>query len=69
MMDKSKEIRLRTAINATPIKYSNVDEIRMYYNTCHSYKKTMEKFNISSKGTLHYILNSRVILGDKPIAI
>ena len=23
-----------------------------------SYKKTMEKFNITSKGTLHYILNN-----------
>ena len=69
IMDIPQEIRRRSAIIATNIKYDNVEEIREYYSKVNSYKKTMDKFNISSKGTLHYILNSRVILGDKPIAI
>lgn len=30
-----------------------------FYADAKSYKKTMEKFGISSKGTLHYILNKR----------
>ena len=69
MMDIPKEIRVKSAISATTIKHGNVLEIREYYNICNSYKKTMEKFNISSKGTLHYILNSRVILCGKQIAV
>jgi hypothetical protein len=41
------------------IKY-NRDEVVDYYNKCgRSRKKTMEHFNISSAGTLHYILSKR----------
>ena len=42
-------------------KYSDelVLEIKEYYNSGHTYKETMEKFNISSKGTLSYIINNR----------
>jgi hypothetical protein len=39
-------------------KWSNeeVEAIRVRYYQLKSYKKVMEEFNISSKGTLHYIL-------------
>jgi hypothetical protein len=58
MMDIPKEIRVRKSINAN-IKYKNIDEIRNYYNNCKSYKETMERYGISSKGTLYYILKNR----------
>lgn len=42
-------------------KYSDelVSEIKEYYKSGHTYKEIMEKFNISSKGTLSYIINNR----------
>lgn len=40
------------------IKYDR-DEVMGFYERCKSYKQTMERFNISSGGTLHYILNKR----------
>lgn len=58
MMDIPKEIRVRKAANAN-MKYKNIDEIRDYYNNCKSYKETMERYGISSKGTLYYILKNR----------
>ena len=42
--------------------YNNDDvvrEIKIFHNRVKSYKKTMEVFDISSKGTLYYILNKR----------
>ena len=38
-----------------------VNRVREYYKKEGSYKKTMEKFGITSKGTLHYMLNVRNI--------
>lgn len=38
---------------------SDVKEIKSYYEKEHSYKRTMEKFGINSKGTLWFILNKR----------
>jgi len=32
--------------------------IRKFHDKYKSYKKTMEKFNITSKGSLHFILNN-----------
>jgi hypothetical protein len=32
--------------------------ILAFYNACKSYKKTADHFRISSKGTLHYILQN-----------
>lgn len=63
-MDKSKESRVRSATIASHsfiMKYnsSEVENIKKYHNEVNSYKKTMERFNISSKGTLHFILNNR----------
>lgn len=37
-----------------------VDEIKDFYASTKSYKLTMEKYGISSKGTLYYLLNKRV---------
>jgi hypothetical protein len=54
MMDIPKEIRVRRSV-----KYKNIDEIRNYYNNCKSYKETMERYGISSKGTLYHILKNR----------
>ena len=64
-MDIPRDIRLQLAMNASKkiIKYplNLVNEIKEFYNNCKSYKKTMEKYNISSKGTLWHILNERKI--------
>lgn len=58
-MDRPEEERLLSAIRATKSsrKY-DATEVKEFYNVCKSYKQTMEKFNISSKGTLHFILNN-----------
>jgi hypothetical protein len=63
MMDIPEQIRIKKAKHASSfIKKYNDDEVIDFYNTCKSYKKTMDKFGISSKGTLNYILkkNSQV---------
>lgn len=58
MFDKSKEVRVKQANIATShIKKYNHEEIYKFYNDCKSYEKTMKKFNIPSKGSLHFILN------------
>lgn len=58
MMDIPKKVRLQKSLYATSfIRKHDKTEVREFYNTCKSYKQTMEKFNISSKGTLHFILN------------
>lgn len=58
-MDKPAEDRLKYALNATSYarKYP-ASEVKEFYKENKSYKKTMEKFGIGSKGTLHFILNS-----------
>jgi hypothetical protein len=60
MLDVPKELRVKSAIHAASFlkKYNN-EEIIMFYELHKSYKVTMEKFNISSKGTLNYILKSK----------
>jgi hypothetical protein len=59
MMDKPKEERLKSALNATSsVRKYDKTEVRAFYDKVRSYKQTMENFNISSKGTLHFILNS-----------
>ena len=57
MMDIPEQIRIKRAKYASSFlkKYNN-EEIIEFHNSCRSYKKTMEKFSISSKGTLNYIL-------------
>lgn len=54
--DRPKEDRIRHGRLAASfnIKYPKelTDEIKEFYNNCRSYKETMGKYNISSKGTL-----------------
>jgi len=63
---KGEETHKRCSKNAASHlkKYDN-DEVRSFYQKCRSYDLTMEKFGISSKGTLHYILNKRVKQKEK----
>jgi len=58
MMDMSPEVRKAKGRYASSFaQIHDHDNIILFYKQKKSYKKTMEKFNISSKGTLHYILN------------
>lgn len=65
MMDVDKEIRIKRSSEAFK-KYSDEEvlEMRRLRNSGLSYKEIMEKFNISSKGTLNYILTKRIL--NKP---
>lgn len=58
MMDIPEQIRIKRAKHAASVfkKYDN-DAIKDFHKKDRSYKKTMEEFGISSKGTLNYILN------------
>jgi len=57
MMDMPKAVRIAKANHATSFvkKYDHAEVLKFYYKT-RSYKATMEKFNISSKGTLNFII-------------
>lgn len=58
-MDQKPEARRRRAIHASSFqqRFPNVLQIRAFYQGCRSYKKTMARFGITSKGTLFFILN------------
>jgi hypothetical protein len=57
-MDIKQEIRISRATYASSfLKKHNHEEISEFHKNKNSYKLTMEKFNISSKGTLFFILN------------
>lgn len=60
MMDIPEQIRINRSLHATSFcrKNDKQDVKDFYKDNGKSYKKTMEEFNISSKGTLHYILNN-----------
>lgn len=59
--DRDPDERLAHAFYAASKRRRFTDEeeqqIFTFYDNCHSYKKTQEQFNISSKGTLFYILS------------
>lgn len=58
-MDKTPETRLRAAkIASSFIVKHNHKEIYNYHLQWNSYKKIMKEFNISSKWTVSYIINS-----------
>ena len=58
MMDIPIQVRMSKAFYATSfVRKHNKKKIREFYSKHKSYAKTMKEFNISSKGTLHYILN------------
>jgi len=65
MMDIPKEIRLAHAIDTSNHirKFSDekMAEMLYFYEETKSYKQVMEKYNISSKGTLHYMLNNTYV--------
>ncbi|BAQ84125.1 hypothetical protein [uncultured Mediterranean phage uvMED] len=59
MMDIPCDIRLKNALYATShVRKYDKKEVFEFHNQSKSYKKTMSKFNIGSKGTLNYILKS-----------
>ena len=61
MNDIPKDIIIKKALHASTHNRKFTDnemiQIREYYQNTKSYKKTKEKFNISSSGTLQYILH------------
>jgi hypothetical protein len=58
MMDKLPETRMKSALIATSfIKVHNHKDILDYRKSGASYSEIMKKFNISSKGTLSWIIN------------
>ncbi len=62
MMDVPSCIRVKKSSNAAKIYPDNVVvEIRNMRKNGKSYKEIMEKFNISSKGTLSHIINKRIV--------
>lgn len=63
-MDIEKDKRIIRSSNSNK-KYSDnmVFEI-CEYKKKHTYKETMKKYNINSKGTLHFILNNRLCLNN-----
>jgi hypothetical protein len=64
-MDRKPEDRLQHAINASRSirKFTNeqIEFIKQEHASGMGYKALMEKFKISSKGTLHYILNCEYV--------
>lgn len=59
MMDIPAHIRLANAIRASSFakKYDH-DAVLEFYMRSKSYNKTMKAFNITSKGTLHFIIKN-----------
>lgn len=60
--DKSPEVRMRVAVNASSAnrKFSDeiIAEIKYKKKNGHTYAMLMDEYNISSKGTLHYMLKT-----------
>ena len=59
-LDIPKEKRVEIARNAgTKYSKEKIEQIEDFYKQCRSYKETMNMFNLTSKGTLHHIINKR----------
>lgn len=59
MFDIPKNIRIKKALHATSfMRKFDKDSVKEFHAVDRSYKKTMQKFSITSKGTLNYILNN-----------
>lgn len=57
VMDMPLKVRVAKAIRATSfVKKFNHNSVFLYYQKTQSYKKTMAKFGIKSKGTLYNII-------------
>jgi len=65
MLDRDPEERLKHAIKASSFirKFTNdqVVQIKADHSNGLGYKALMQKYSISSKGTLHYILNAEYV--------
>jgi hypothetical protein len=65
MLDRSPEERLNHAIKASSSirKFTNekVNQIKLDHSNGLGYKALMEKYGITSKGTLHYILTHEYV--------
>ena len=61
MQDIPEQVRIQRARNASSslIKHDSESIKKFFAANSNSYRATMEHFNISSKGTLHYIVNKR----------
>ena len=69
MLDVPKEKRVKNAKYASSCTENYhpddiVEQIKQFKKS-HSYNETMREFNISSKGTLWYMLNKRTISNNK----
>ena len=64
MMDRPFRTRRALALNASQHQLNyhpdqEVAAIKEYYRHTGSYKRTMQHFGLTSKGSLHYMLNNR----------
>lgn len=66
MMDIPEHIRISKSLYAASFNKKHDHDLiaKWYLKNGNSYKRTMEKFNISSKGTLNYILKRNLIKTD-----
>ena len=64
MMDIPEAIRYAKSLHATSfVRKHDAEKIAAFYiENGRSYKKVMQQFDISSKGTLHYILKKTKVL-------
>lgn len=59
MMDIPEQIRIKKALHATSfVRKYDKEEVKKFHKISNSYKLTMAEFNISSKGTLNFILKN-----------
>ena len=64
MMDRPYRTRRALALNASQhqLNYHSdqeVEAIKEFYRYTRSYQRTMQHFGLTSKGSLHYMLNHR----------
>jgi|TARA_S200002703_G_scaffold157623_1_gene165974 hypothetical protein len=59
-LDIPKQKRIEMARHAgTKYSQEKINQIKDFYKKCRSYKETMNVFSLTSKGTLHHIINKR----------
>ena len=58
-IERKREATIASHSHIMKWNEEEVAMIKNYHKTSHSYRKTMTRFGISSKGTLHFILKNR----------
>jgi len=59
MLDIPEQVRIKKSLHATSfIRKYDKEEVKKFHAISKSYKNTMEKFLITSKGTLNFILKN-----------